>query len=221
MKFFSSPLVSAVLFLSASSALGAAIYDRAAAAKPKTVSALDKCPTAQVVTTTTIDIGGGHSINRTTFACPNDSLRQASQNPPASTKQLPTSSFARRNAAECRTAAPECQCGQSFVCNCQNVTATPPLSSDCAILIASAGPISQATGPTFLVEPDNFELISFATCALEWTNFGCSTLEYCWDELANTGGVVNQLCFEQGGGTAAACNANDDLWLLQSLRVGS
>ncbi|KLO16867.1 hypothetical protein SCHPADRAFT_901185 [Schizopora paradoxa] len=221
MKFFgSSPLASFVFLLGAGSALGATIYDRASSAAPKQVSAKDKCPTAKVVTTTTIQVGNAQ-VNRTTFACPDDSLRQASQNPPPSTKQLPTGSFARRNAAECRNPAPECQCGQSFVCNCQNVTATAPLSTDCATLISATQVVAQAEGPTFTVEPDNFELISFGTCALEWTNFACETLEYCWDELGNTGGVVNQLCFEQGGGTAAACNANDDLWLLQSLRVGS
>ena len=95
------------------------------------------------------------------------------------------------------------------------MTAQAPASSDCSILIDSTEAIAQAAGPTFVVQPDNFELITFGTCALEWTNFGCEPLEYCWDELGSTGGVVNQLCFEQGGGTAAACNADDDLWLLQ------
>ena len=45
--------------------------------------------------------------------------------------------------------------------------------------------VAQAEGPTLTVEPDNFELISFGTCALEWTNFACETLEYCWDELVS------------------------------------
>lgn len=71
------------------------------------------------------------------------------------------------------------------VCNCQNVTAQAPLSSDCATLISATQVVSQAEGPTFTVEPDNFELISFGTCALEWTNFACETLEYCWDELVS------------------------------------
>ena len=106
-------------------------------------------------------------------------------------------------------------------CNCQNVTAQAPASSDCASLIESTEAIAQAAGPTFVVQPDNFELITFGTCALEWTNFGCEPLEYCWDELGSTGGVVNQLCFEQGGGTAAACNADDDLWLLQYVPLSS
>lgn len=100
-------------------------------------------------------------------------------------------------------------------CSCQNVTALAPVASDCQSLISSLSVVAQATGASFTVEPDNFELLSFATCALEWTNTGCETLEYCWDELASTAGVVNQLCFEQGGGTAAACPADDDQWLFQ------
>jgi len=229
MKFFATPLITLVLTLGA---LGASIQVRnspssSLASNPQ--SGLAKCPTSQIVTTQTIKVGN-NEINRTTFACPDNSLRAASQTTPNVSKALPTSAFTnvknatlpKRNAAECRTAAPECQCGQDFVCACQNVTATAPVPGDCAILIDSASAIAQVTGPTFLVEPDNFELITFGTCALEWSNLGCDTLEYCWDELAATGGVVNQLCFETAGaGTAAACTANDDLWLLQSLRVGS
>ena len=86
------------------------------------MSAKDKCPTAQVVTTQTINIGNGLSINRTTFACPDSSLREASQAPPPPSKQIPTNvvgkrdsifaAFEKRNAVECRNPAPECQCGQ-------------------------------------------------------------------------------------------------------------
>lgn len=74
------------------------------------------------MTTQTINIGNGLSINRTTFACPDQSLRQASQTPPPASKQIPTNvvgkrdsifaAFEKRNAVECRTPAPECQCGQ-------------------------------------------------------------------------------------------------------------
>lgn len=269
MKFLATPLTTLVLCLGV---LGATIQVRKPAGSSSSmlfhcsqatsylsphviatkVSAKDKCPTAQVVTTQTINIGNGLSINRTTFACPDQSLRQASQTPPPASKQIPTNvvgkrdsifaAFEKRNAVECRTPAPECQCGQDceylpsffrisfplasikcsasnllfspcsvpalfyflclvttkskcldadqlprdlFIvsCSCQNVTAQAPASSDCAILIDSTQAISQAAGPTFLVQPDNFELVTFGTCALEWTNFGCDTLEYCWDEL--------------------------------------
>ncbi|KAL5480352.1 hypothetical protein ACEPAI_1622 [Sanghuangporus weigelae] len=221
MKLLATPLISLTLCLGA---LGATVQMRAPHGGK--ASGVEKCPSAYIVTTQLIQ-AGDTTVNRSTYACPDNSLRSAAQTPLPSTKKIPKQSFGRRgafearNAAECRNPAPECQCSQSFQCSCQNVTAQAPNPGDCASLISSTSVISQAAGPTFTVQPDNFELISFGTCALEWTNFGCSPLEYCWDELGDTGGVVNQLCFEQGGGTAAACEADDDLWLLQSLRVGS
>ncbi|KAI5122258.1 hypothetical protein M0805_007122 [Coniferiporia weirii] len=179
-------------------------------------SGTDKCPSAQVVSTSTYVVDG-HEIQRQTFTCPDGSLTKA-----ASTgKTIPRSAFEKRNAAECRNPAPECQCGTSFDCECQDVTATAPASGDCTILIDSTSVIAQTEGSTFIVQPDNFELITFQTCALEFTNLGTSPLEYCWDEIASTGGLVNQVCFEAAAGTAAACTADDNLWLVQALRVGS
>ncbi|EJD00474.1 uncharacterized protein FOMMEDRAFT_148242 [Fomitiporia mediterranea MF3/22] len=224
MKLLATPLITLTFCLGA---LGATIQMRAqGGAKAAKAAGVERCPSAYIVKTQLIQ-AGDITVNRSTYACPDNSLREAAQTPLPSTKNIPKQHFGKRaafdarNAAECRNPAPECQCGQSFQCNCQNVTAQAPESSDCASLVSSTSVIAQAAGPSFTVEPDNFELISFGTCALEWTNFGCSTLEYCWDEFGDTGGVVNQLCFEQGGGTAAACNADDDLWLLQALRVGS
>jgi len=184
------------------------------------VSSLDLCPTAQIVQTQLISVGE-HTVNRTTFACPDGSLRKTPSTKRNSVRSSPFQAFEKRNAAECRTAAPECQCGQAFVCECQDVTAQPPVSSDCTTLADSTAILAQTGGSTFLVDSDNFELISFQTCALEFTNESSMTLEYCWDELGSTGTLVNQECFENGAGTAAACDANDDLWLTQSLRVGS
>jgi len=238
MKFFAAtPLVSLVFCLGA---LGASVQMRGTSKSTSNIpnSGLDRCPTAEVVSTQIIQ-AGSISVNRTTYSCPDSSLRESLQSPPANAKQLPKSAFgqkkrdasaqfdgtglsrmfAQRNAAECRNPAPECQCGTDFQCSCQNITATAPASSDCQSLISSLSVVAQATGATFLVEPDNFELLSFATCAIEWTNLGCETLEYCWDEFGDTAGVVNQLCFEQGGGTAASCPSDDDLWLFQALSV--
>ncbi|PAV14991.1 hypothetical protein PNOK_0954400 [Pyrrhoderma noxium] len=217
MKFFATPLITLTFCLSV---LGATIQIRAPGGKTSKVAGTERCKSAYIVKTQLIQ-AGDITVNRTTYACPDDSLRQELQTPLPSSKKIPSHSFGlgKRNAAECRTPSPECQCGQSFQCNCQNVTALAPVPDDCSALIDSTQVIAQAAGPTFTVEPDNFELISFKTCALEFTNLGCDTIEYCWDELGSTGGVVNQLCFEEGGGSAAACNANDDLWLVQSLRV--
>jgi len=217
MKFLSSQLLSVVL-LGATAASAASVLSRRGAG----ISSLEVCPTAQVVQTQLIQVGE-HTVNHTTFACPDTSLRKTPSKKRSSARSFPGGfqAFEKRNAAECRTPAPECQCGQDFVCECQDVTADAPVSSDCTTLAETAAVIAQVQGPTFLTQPDNFELISFQTCALEFTNEGTSTLEYCWDELASTGTLVNQECFENNAGTAASCDADDDLFLIQSLRVGS
>ncbi|KAL5514102.1 hypothetical protein ACEPAG_2863 [Sanghuangporus baumii] len=212
MKFLSTSLL--VLSLSLGT-FGGRILERSK------FSAKDKCPSAKQVESKTYTVNG-HEIVHQTFACPDGSLRDLS--PPAGNgKTISSTSFEKRNAAECRTAAPECQCGTAFVCECQNVTTNAPSSGDCTILQDSMGVVSQTEGSTFIVQPDSFELISFQTCAFEWTSFSDSPLEYCWDEFANTGGLVNQICFEQKEGTAAACNSNNGLWLshIRALRIGS
>ncbi|KLO16855.1 hypothetical protein SCHPADRAFT_887449 [Schizopora paradoxa] len=218
MKFFSSQLLSVVL-LGATAVSATSVLTRRGAG----VSSLDLCPTAQIVQTQVIQVGA-NSVTRTTYACPNKSLRKTPGSKRGAAKRTfsgPFGAFEKRNAVECRTAAPECQCGQDFTCECQDVTAQAPVPSDCTTLAETTAILAQTGGPTFLVQPDNFELISSGTCALEFTNESAMTLEYCWDELGSTGTLVNQECFENGAGTAAACDANDGDFLTQSLRVGS
>lgn len=207
MKFSISFLVVASLSLCA---LGANIKARS--------SVKDNCPTAEVLSTTTYNVNG-HDITRQTFSCPESGLTRAQH--PTTGKSFPSSAIERRNAGECRTAAPECQCGTSFVCQCQDVTDNSPNPNDCSILIDSTEVLAQTEGPTFIVQPDSFELITFQSCGLEFTNFANTPLEYCWDELASTGGLANQVCFQENEGTAAACDANDGLWLTQAIRVTS
>ena len=82
------------------------------------VGGRQKCPTAYVVSTQLIQ-AGDITVNRSTYACPDNGLREAAQTPLPSSKKIPKQHFGRRgalegrNAVECRNPAPECQCGQS------------------------------------------------------------------------------------------------------------
>lgn len=77
-------------------------------------SAKDKCPSAEQVASKTYTVDG-HEIVHQTFACPDGSLRDST--PPAGNgKTIRSTSLEKRNAAECRTAAPECQCGTACEC---------------------------------------------------------------------------------------------------------
>ncbi|KAI5114604.1 hypothetical protein M0805_004149, partial [Coniferiporia weirii] len=171
----------------------------------------------QVVSTSTYVVDG-HEIQRQTFTCPDGNLTKA-----ASTgKTIPRSTFEKRsNAAECKDPAAVCQCGTYDYCyfQCEIVTATAPASGDCTILIDSTSVITETQGPTFIVQPGNFELITFQTCALKFTN--CKPLEYCWEDIAYIGDLANDICFKRGTKTAADCSANNGLWSVGALRVGS
>ena len=112
MKFFATPLITLTLCLGA---LGAAVQMRAPHGK---ASGVERCPSAYIVTTQLIQ-AGGITVNRSTYACPDNALREAAQTPLPTTKKIPRHTFDRRgtlgarNAAECRNPAPECQCSQS------------------------------------------------------------------------------------------------------------
>lgn len=113
MKFFATPLITLTFCLGA---LGATIQMRAPSGN-KAIGWV-KCPSAYVVTTELIQ-AGSVSVNRSTYACPDNSLREAAQVTLPSTKKISQQSLAARstlearNAAECRNPSPECQCGQS------------------------------------------------------------------------------------------------------------
>ena len=104
MKLAISALVIASLSLSA---FGANIKARSSS------SIKDNCPTAEVLTTTTYNVNG-HEITRQTFSCPDSGFTRAIH--PSSGISIPSSTIEKRNAGECRTAAPECQCGTSCRC---------------------------------------------------------------------------------------------------------
>ncbi|KAH8113068.1 hypothetical protein DFH11DRAFT_1689616 [Phellopilus nigrolimitatus] len=206
MKAFATPLIVLALSLGA---LGANLNVRAPEA-----SGTDKCPSAHVVASSTV-ISDGHSIQRTTFSCPDGGFLSSS---PLLTKTNLSSTQVswKGNALKMRN-EDECTCGTDFVCGCQDLPAEAPNPDDCMNLSNAAQIIAQAYGPTFTVDPGTFERIAYETCAFEWTNFDIIPLEYCWDDLGETGAAMSSNCFSPstGGGSAAACNGTDAMWELR------
>ncbi|EJD00467.1 uncharacterized protein FOMMEDRAFT_22258 [Fomitiporia mediterranea MF3/22] len=190
---------------------------------------LTACPSAVAVNSSTVSVNG-HDIQRTTFQCPDDSL-VAKTNERLLSERSPVSEpdslieLKRRSTAECRTAAPECQCGQPTTCTCVSTTPNAPNGNDCAILIDTLRVIPQVEGATFVVQPRTFQLLQFESCGIEFSNLGTgrnpTALEYCWDEEVALMGLSNEDCLESGVSTGASCNPTDGLWNLQILRIGS
>ena len=100
MQLITVPLIVLALSLGAN---GANLRSRAQA-----VSGLQKCPSAQIVSTSTIT-ADGHEITRQTFSCPE--LGALAQGTALAGETVVRSLFDKRSAAECHTPSPECQCG--------------------------------------------------------------------------------------------------------------
>ena len=70
---------------------------------------LSSCPSAVLVNSTTINVDG-NEIQRATFSCPEGESFARTNGRERNSPSTPFGHL-RRNAAECRTPAPECQCG--------------------------------------------------------------------------------------------------------------
>ncbi|KAL5514106.1 hypothetical protein ACEPAG_2867 [Sanghuangporus baumii] len=182
---------------------------------------IGSCPSAIEVNSTIVN-ANGNAIQSTTFRCLIGGLTTR-----ASMTSQPRKSFndrselLRRNAAECKNPAPECQCGLQFGCSCSQLTPSAPEDGDCLILIDALQVISQASGPTFTVPSSGVQLLEFQTCAIEWINLRNTPSEYCWDELGTLVSLTNQECLIPAVSTGAACAPVDALWILQVFRVGT
>ncbi|OCB91587.1 hypothetical protein A7U60_g1158 [Sanghuangporus baumii] len=182
---------------------------------------LASCPSAVEVNSTIIN-ANGNEIQSRTFICLDDSLstHAATTSQPRKSFNSP-SELLRRSAAECKTPAPECQCGLQFGCSCSQLTPSAPEGGDCRTLIDALQVISQAGGPTFTVPSSGVLLLEFQTCAIEWINLRNAPLEYCWDELGTLVSLTDEECLIPAVSTGAACTPADGLWVLQVFRVGT
>ncbi|KAI8995199.1 hypothetical protein BD414DRAFT_513030 [Trametes punicea] len=86
------------------------------------------------------------------------------------------------------------------VCNviCTNVCGEsgqlPPVSEDCQTLVDSITILNGSVPPTFEVDPDHVQTISFGTCRFFFENVGSVPLEYCWLSLAQTASAAASAC---------------------------
>lgn len=69
------------------------------------------CPSATVVKTSTVSVNGVN-VTRTTLECPEQIAVANTASTPGLVKRLtPANMLEARNPTECKTSAPECQCG--------------------------------------------------------------------------------------------------------------
>lgn len=105
-------------------------------------------------------------------------------------------------------------CG--LICNtfCSDLGQLPPISDDCQVIKDSIQIFEGNSAPTFIVQPAHIQQLTFGTCRFFFENLGTVPLEYCWQDLANTGSVAATQCFPPTNpvNSLAVCEAPDSTW---------
>ncbi|KAL1942358.1 hypothetical protein VTO73DRAFT_6422 [Trametes versicolor] len=98
------------------------------------------------------------------------------------TAATPSSTFTNVCGAICTTV-----CGQSG--------RLEPITEDCEQLVNAITILNGQIAPTFDVEPDHAQTITFGTCRFFFQNVGPTPLEYCWLSLAQVASAAGNACF--------------------------
>ncbi|KAI0321241.1 hypothetical protein OF83DRAFT_1100406 [Amylostereum chailletii] len=120
------------------------------------------------------------------------------------------------------------------ICNttCSEVGQLPPTTDDCQVIkdavaifqgnacrlfsaIRSAHKSNgDCAAPTFIADPLHTQQLTFGTCRFFFENLGTDSVEYCWNDLANTGSASASQCFPPSMpfSTLAVCEALDNTW---------
>ncbi|KZV63063.1 hypothetical protein PENSPDRAFT_590486, partial [Peniophora sp. CONT] len=90
----------------------------------------------------------------------------------------------------------------------------PPDSNDCNVVKESIQVFQSTTGPTFTVQPNHVQQLSFGTCRFFFENLGTTPLEACWSDLSSQGSLASTECFPpvQPVMSLAVCEARDTTW---------
>ncbi|THH06180.1 hypothetical protein EW146_g9696 [Bondarzewia mesenterica] len=172
-----------------------------------------RCPNAQLLHSDYIAVGE-NKVTYATFSCDHSAVNASAL---AGRSLQPVSSFAARDATEC-TDPVNCRCGQTCVATCNANTVNAPTLSNCQTLgqaLKIVG-VSTGIGQTFFVNPGNAVLFFFGDCGFEWDNLNTkTTIEYCWDDFANTEATLYNVCLAAGStNKGGSCLSVTDDWQL-------
>ncbi|KAI0363701.1 hypothetical protein BV20DRAFT_93067 [Pilatotrama ljubarskyi] len=105
-------------------------------------------------------------------------------------------------------------CNEICTTVCGDSGRLPPDSEDCATLVDSITILNGQIPPTFDVEPNHVQTITFGTCRFFFENVGPIPLEYCWLSLAQVASASGNACFPpvQPVMSEGLCIPSDALW---------
>ncbi|THH10899.1 hypothetical protein EW146_g8222 [Bondarzewia mesenterica] len=107
-------------------------------------------------------------------------------------------------------------CGE--ICNtfCSGQGSLPPITQDCQVITEAITLFEGNQSPTFTVQPFHIVQLVFGTCRFFFENLSGAPIDYCWQDLSNTGSAVATTCFPptQPVESLAECKSPDGTWEL-------
>ncbi|KAI0338160.1 hypothetical protein BDW22DRAFT_1487899 [Trametopsis cervina] len=106
------------------------------------------------------------------------------------------------------------------VCNvpctdsCGHLGDLPPISEDCQQIYDSINITSGSIAPTFDVQSNHIEQLTFGTCRVFFENFSNVTVTYCWSALSSQAQGAGTACFPpvQPVNSAGFCSPSTGAW---------
>ncbi|OCH89943.1 hypothetical protein OBBRIDRAFT_835400 [Obba rivulosa] len=150
-------------------------------ARDPSIQKRTSCPSSSVVSTTTVTVGA-NSVEISTLSCGVAVTEDAA--PIIFDSPFPVSA-----------PAPADVCNELCTDLCSSVGPLPPVSEDCAVIVDAITILNGSVSPTFTVDPNTMQQLTFGTCRFFFENVSPNTLEYCWSALSNVASAAETACF--------------------------
>ncbi|EJF56964.1 hypothetical protein DICSQDRAFT_157655 [Dichomitus squalens LYAD-421 SS1] len=101
---------------------------------------------------------------------------------------------------------------------CQNVCSDsgnlPPTTEDCQTIVDAITILNGSVCPTFTVDPNHVQTITFGTCRFFFENLGPDPLTYCWLDFVQIASAAASQCLPptQPVLSEGLCIARDSTW---------
>ncbi|KAI0653131.1 hypothetical protein C8Q70DRAFT_652536 [Cubamyces menziesii] len=166
---------------------------------PREVSSV--CAGAQAVQTSAIDIGSGKTVELTTFSCDHPAVH--ANDDPSPTSVAPSAPLPTNNV-----------CGELCSNVCGDSGNLPPVTEDCETIVNAITILNGSISPSFEVDPDHVQTLSFGTCRFFFENFSPFPMSNCWLSFVQIASAAADACLPpvQPVNSEGLCVASDATW---------
>ncbi|CCL98455.1 uncharacterized protein FIBRA_00453 [Fibroporia radiculosa] len=100
---------------------------------------------------------------------------------------------------------------------CNNLSGDlPPAADDCATIVDAITILNGSIAPTFVVDSQSIQQLSYGTCRYFFENLSDGPLEYCWLALGDMASAAGSACFPptQPVYSEGICETSTGTWLV-------